>query len=387
MSGTSSGSTKPFMELRDGFTLIIGIGDRFASKAKDELGVTPDKFFTGDDFCLALVDGSGSYRLLLGVSDRKVVSIVGRDLSTPSKSLLERLTPFFRDSGIRPAFNNTITGFVIDCDGIPVAVNAMPNGMRVMGDCILRHADISALPDNFYVEGNLDVNSSRIEYLGQGLRVDGDLDISSTLIHVLPDDLTIGGDLIATDSVVARFPDRLRVAGTAFLSASAIRFLGSGSRFGSLILANTLVRELPDDIIVERDLDIWNTLVTTLPSGFSVQGSIMASGLDILALPDGLSVGGDLDLSNALIEVLPKRAFVGGRLILDGTKIDHVPRKVRFSEIHLQRMGIVKLSRSVPSETKVRNSDGEYQTAAAYRARSSKGFLASKLGFLIPAFA
>ena len=204
------------MDLSEGFRLVSANSDNMADKVRSQIGCGPNLAETSACFDLALVDSSSQVQLLISIDDGKVVSFLGRDKSSPSRHLVSLLAPFFRHSGIRPGFDNTATGFVIDSNGRPVEIMDMPNGLRISGDVNLRYSTLQAFPDGLHVDGSLDVSHSSMEYLGVGLRVEGRLDISHTDIFNLPVDLHVEGDLLAHASNIRRLPDGLHVAGTAY---------------------------------------------------------------------------------------------------------------------------------------------------------------------------
>jgi hypothetical protein len=90
-------------------------------------------------------------------------------------------------------------------------------------------------------------------------------------------------------------------------------------------LGCTLIKELPEDLTVGRDLDLCYSDIKELPEDLTVGGDLNLSNTLIKELPEGLMVGGDLNLShNTPIKELPEDLTVGGRLI-NSTTITELP--------------------------------------------------------------
>ena len=87
------------------------------------------------------------------------------------------------------------------------------------------------------------------------------------------------GDLILIDSPVEKLPDNLKVG-------------------GSLFLENTPIKELPNNLEVSGYLDLRNTPIKELPDNLKVGHSLFLDNTHIEKLPDNLEVGGSLNLNN-----------------------------------------------------------------------------------------
>ena len=97
---------------------------------------------------------------------------------------------------------------------------------------------------------------------------------------------------------------------------------------GNLNLDNKKKIELPDNLIVGGELDLYGTNITELPDNLIVGGELYLYGANITELPDNLVVGGWLDLSHTKVIRLPNNLVVGGSLSLDFTNITELPKNL-----------------------------------------------------------
>ena len=101
-------------------------------------------------------------------------------------------------------------------------------------------------------------------------------------------------------------------------SRGAIRFiLGKfGHIKGDLILRDTNVDALPDELFVEGDLDLSGSSIRALPEGLTVGGDLYLTRVyHLFEFPDSLSIGGDLVLDSSINGALSKNISVGGCVI------------------------------------------------------------------------
>jgi len=95
-----------------------------------------------------------------------------------------------------------------------------------------------------------------------------------------------------------------------------------------------LIKELenhPDDIqyIHEGDLVLKNSNITKLPNDLYVDRTLSLTGCsELTELPDNLYVGEDLYLKNSNITKLPDNLYVGESLMITGTNIKEIPNKL-----------------------------------------------------------
>ena len=118
------------------------------------------------------------------------------------------------------------------------------------------------------------------DYIDNGSR--GDLILTNTPITSLPNNLKVGRGLYLSSTPIASLPDNLQVG-------------------GSLDLPNTQITSLPDNLEVNGYLDLSNTPITSLSNNLKVSGFLDLRNTQITSLPDNLQVGGDLDLTNTPI--------------------------------------------------------------------------------------
>ena len=113
------------------------------------------------------------------------------------------------------------------------------------------------------------------------------------------------------------FPCSLDISG---YPGWAIFSILDGHRYirGDLILRDTHLDILPDQLFVEGDLDFTNSCIEKLPDELAVGGDLyLVRSRLIHELPDNLYVGGDLYVANSSLngQKLPDSASIGGRVI------------------------------------------------------------------------
>ena len=76
------------------------------------------------------------------------------------------------------------------------------------------------------------------------------------------------------------------------------------------------IYNLPDNLTVSSDLDLWDNNLTSLPEGLEVGGDLYLSYNKFTSLPKGLKVGENLNLTHNNLKSLPEDLKVGGNLYL-----------------------------------------------------------------------
>ncbi|MGN0476269.1 MAG: hypothetical protein ACI4HM_02920 [Ruminococcus sp.] len=134
-----------------------------------------------------------------------------------------------------------------------------------------------------------------------------------------------GGNLILSNTNITNLPDNLTVGGWLDLSC-------------------TDIKRLPDNLTVGDYLDLSGTPIKSLPDNLTVGGCLSLCKTKIINLPNNLTVGGSLDLSYTGITNLPDSLAIGGMLYLGGTQItstyncknlkngDYVPEKYLYAD-------------------------------------------------------
>lgn len=98
-------------------------------------------------------------------------------------------------------------------------------------------------------------------------------------------------------------------------------YINNGSK-GSLILNNSPIVELPDDLKhIGHSLDLYGSSIQKLPDNFVVNGSLFINYTPISKLPDNLTVGGDLFMNHTRISEIPKNLKVGGNIDVAATPL------------------------------------------------------------------
>ena len=161
------------------------------------------------------------------------------------------------------------------------------------------------------------------EYLKNGS--EGDLDLRYSPIKFLPKNLTkVGGSLILIHSQIEKLPDNLTVNGHLWLNnCKNLKSLPNGLKVkGALDLRDTNITSLPSDIGVGGSLVLYRTPIEKLPDNFTVNGKLdLAFCENLQSLPNELKVERDLDLQSTNLTSLPSDLEVGDDLILYRTPI------------------------------------------------------------------
>lgn len=160
---------------------------------------------------------------------------------------------------------------------------------------------------------------------------DGDLNIDKTNNGYLPDNLTISGHLYADNyDKNLELPKNLTVGEDLNLYNTPIKTLPSGLSVGKdLDLDNTNIITLPEDLIVGGDLDADNcTMLKVIPDSLIVGGNLTLSNCTNLVELLITKVGGILDVENTKIKKLPDNLIVGDSLWLGYTNITALPNKI-----------------------------------------------------------
>lgn len=395
--------TEPYMELGDGWWLVrlttasaldyessimqhcIGNG------GYDEQLADPSQVF------LSLRDPSGKPHATIAVNEGSITELSGKQNDLPQTRYLKRLVPFFRTIGDLSYLDGS-HGVVLDAAGNVYGYDELPEVLEVQGDLHLLHdthrgpkfrlprairaSGAVAIEEDMF-EGCLElVEAERLDVSGKGMlatncefRVKGELNLSGSDIEDLPDNLAVDGNLRLKGAALTKLPNGLRVGreldikGTDIaalpddLSVGSIRIedtdvtsLGKLRLLKDLHAANSNLTHLPDDLVVERLLDISQSAVTAIPAGIQVKGGLSATGCRHIQLPRRLDVGfadfsrsgvymmqGDFEcasgmiLNAARVILRGRRLVCGGRLDLAATHYDRPPDVIRAPEINLER--------------------------------------------------
>lgn len=107
--------------------------------------------------------------------------------------------------------------------------------------------------------------------------------------------------------------------------------LKPGETISGSDLSNSSLKELPEDLTVQGDLNVSGTKMTKLPNRLTVQGSLIIANTKIKELPPGLNVKGNLNLSGTKISSLPDGMTIGSLDISD-TPVKQLPAKLKVTE-------------------------------------------------------
>lgn len=86
------------------------------------------------------------------------------------------------------------------------------------------------------------------------------------------------------------------------------------------------ILNLPENFVVEENLDLEDTQITTLPAGLTIANNLSLRNSKVIELPTGITIGGDLNLAYSDVSKLPDNLAVGGDLILEFSKIEKLPK-------------------------------------------------------------
>jgi len=142
---------------------------------------------------------------------------------------------------------------------------------------------VTDIPAGLHVKGTLVIHPSTTG-LPRGLKVDGNLPLYGTQVSEIPDGLVVGRNLMLSPLVTR---------------------IGSDVKVGSLTGGSTTMTELPPDMQIAGNIDLGGSQITKLPDNLTVNGNLNLRETPIRDLPVGLYVKGSLDLDKTNVEVLP----------------------------------------------------------------------------------
>ena len=202
-------------------------------------------------------------------------------------------------------------------------VQALPEGVTCGRNMTIIHSHLSKLPSELRVSGRLNVAHNMLTQLPEGMVIGGDLHISNNPLKILPNSLVVNGSLVMHDTLVTRIHSGVKVSGDWVCNDSPIEYIDSRVKMLHAVnLDNTLVTELH---MASEGLSISNTGITSLPYDTKYLKFLHASGSNLKELPDNLVIEGDLDLSCTPIDSLPYNLVVGNCLSLEGSLVTHIP--------------------------------------------------------------
>ena len=189
----------------------------------------------------------------------------------------------------------------------------LPDNLHVKGDLAIFSNTASAssgvlrdIPNNLTVDGNFDVVYGDYTKIGTGLHVKGNAKIRGNIACLdLPDDMIVDGDL-EINFALNRFPN-IKIGGDLYWS-------GGGSRVKN--------STMDDNCVFHKNVKIVYTPIKKLPANmYVVNGDLNLEGCyDLQKLPDNLTVHGNLTLPgykeghHGAMHTLPKGLTVDGDL-------------------------------------------------------------------------
>ena len=156
--------------------------------------------------------------------------------------------------------------------------------------------------------------------------IKGNLILSNTEITSLPNNLKVSRDLDLNNTRITSLPDNLKVGRDLYLGHTEITSLPDNLKVnGNLNISNTKITSLPNNLKVALDLNLDSTEITSLPDNLKVGRDLKLGHTKITSLPDNLEVPGDLDLAHTKITSLPDNLKVGVGLYLSNSEITSLP--------------------------------------------------------------
>lgn len=189
---------------------------------------------------------------------------------------------------------------------------------------------VKTLPNNLVVRRNLEMYGSAICTLPDDISVGQSIMASSSKLRELNITHVHGNLLLSDTNELKRLPDGLTVDGDLVLDNSGIECLPSGLHCKRLIIRNTKINIIPEDLVVVKDIWANNSEVSDFRLRH-VPGFLNLDGCQQLkTLPDGLTVDSYLDISHSGVCELSTNMVVGG-INISHTDISKIPSDIIVS--------------------------------------------------------
>ncbi|MCV9963629.1 PcfJ domain-containing protein [Pararhizobium sp. BT-229] len=201
--------------------------------------------------------------------------------------------------------------FCGDLDISRTRIATLPASMTVWGSLVAVDGSLTTLGDREQFE-TLNVQGCPIGELPKRFVVHRSLDISR-----LPHPVSLAGisgpfEIRATGTTITSFPDKMELQGGLFLDGATLPSLPDGLVCAELLLDDAKLDELP------RRMSVGNW--------------VSAAGSTVRRIHDLSGVVGIVDLNDSLVEELPDDLVVPGSLWIENTAIRHLPTGLRIGE-------------------------------------------------------
>lgn len=205
-------------------------------------------------------------------------------------------------------------------------VKVLPNRLKVLGNLNIEELDIAELPKDLVVGGFLDARGTKLRSFPETVVVNGGFNISHTKIKLFPRQFShVIGDILITDTAIRVLPDNLTVVGGLYLDNAPIAELPENLHvYGALSCGGTYIESLPASLKIEYSLYLEGCPIERLPDNLMIKGSLNICDSNIVEFPAGLIVNDDLEFSNTPIKELPQFMNVGA-LHISKNRIAHLP--------------------------------------------------------------
>lgn len=210
----------------------------------------------------------------------------------------------------------------------------LPANITVKGNVELKGLGIDSIPENWTISGGLNLDSCpRIDTLPTTLKVGGILIIAQTHITEIPNNLSKLKGLYAARSQLQKLPDAMTIEGALDLAHCPIEHLPHKLACGLLKLEMTKVKELPETLLVTKELDLTNTQVETFPQKYRVASIKGILNSKLTEIPANTNVGDLTLMDNARIERIGENTTFGELKIHKNSKIKALPQKIKCKSL------------------------------------------------------
>ena len=159
--------------------------------------------------------------------------------------------------------------------------------------------------------------------------INDDLDLSFSDITEVPDNITINGNLDLYNSKIRKIGKNLVVKGDCNLSSTPIEeILDNVSIGGNLNLSYSKIKKMGKGLLVKGNCYLRHTPIEELPDNINIGGNLYLYDSKIKKIGKNLVVNGNCDLSYTSIEELPDNVSIGGNLNLSNSKIKKIGKNL-----------------------------------------------------------
>jgi|GEM_PF-1597327 len=316
-----------------------------AAQINETFGITDPNDHTLETVAIVILNGvitgyDAKDRVMsLGQVNKYLQFLVGfsAEIGHSEQWLISRRSSYLRYKNYNIATQRSIQKYIKNgCNGLLDLSNtpliSLPSNLNIVnGDLLLYNSNLANYTEGLTVAGKINLTNTPIskfyfskkeqQFIWSDLILEG----CYNLIN-LPDDLDVLGNLNIFRTNIESLPVNLSVAGDFNAFGTAIQFLPNSAQFGANVdLGKTHIQFLPSDFKVYGDLILTESKICELPDNLWVQGDLDLSFTEISCLPGQIYVGGNLILRDSLVASLPEGLIVKGSIDLTNTPIKFIP--------------------------------------------------------------